>query len=140
MNKKFYVFSETTSFALINAFIIEVGKLGVFYNHNFSKLTEENYRMRNRHLFFSNTWIGQCIGNSCSLSVGSDDTKCFCLETNWKDAIEHVKEWVIINKMDIFDLNDKYKAEIDYNTKTVKVGCQTFSFQKIQELTKLLDK
>jgi len=37
-----------------------------------------------------------------------------------------------------FTLNNEYTAIIDPNTNTVKVGCQTFSFDKIKELASKL--
>jgi len=38
-----------------------------------------------------------------------------------------------------FGLNTEYTAEIDPNTETVKVGCQTFTFAKIKELASKLN-
>lgn len=39
-----------------------------------------------------------------------------------------------------FDLNEEYTAEIHPLHKAIKVGCQIISFEKVRELSALLDK
>ena len=39
-----------------------------------------------------------------------------------------------------FKLNEEYTAILDYAKETVSVGCQTFKFENIKELAKLLNK
>lgn len=51
--------------------------------------------------------------------------------------IEQFTEWCDNYKKSRLQLNSSYAAEIDYAEKIVKVGCQSFSFKKVEELYKL---
>ena len=54
--------------------------------------------------------------------------------------LETIKEILNPSKPIVtFELNDSYKAEIDPNTETVKVGCQSFTFAKIKELVNKIE-
>lgn len=54
-----------------------------------------------------------------------------------KMNIEQFTEWCDNYKKSRLQLNSSYVAEIDYAEKIVHVGCQSFSFKKIEELYKL---
>ena len=43
------------------------------------------------------------------------------------------------NPISTLQLNSEYTAEINKDTKTVKVGCQTFTFDKVNELAKIIN-
>lgn len=52
--------------------------------------------------------------------------------------IEQFVEWCDKYKNSTLKLNSSYVAEIDYAEKIVKVGCQSFSFKKVEELYNLI--
>lgn len=57
---------------------------------------------------------------------------CFHRETDLRKTTKKAKSTIVVLK-----LNDDYTATVNSKKKTVEVGCQTFTFKKIQELAKL---
>ena len=105
-------------------------------------------------LLFENgfTWHGDAVGKyfplSCfPLCIAGDNNKkiAWCSESFYKSegyeiiSPERLQEILRSKPITKFELNSSYTAEIDPNTETVKVGCQTFTFAKIKELASKLE-
>lgn len=62
----------------------------------------------------------------------------FYLPNQWNDALKYAKEYYEERQIPIIklSLNERYTAEIDKKNAIVKVGCQTFSFDVIDQLHK----
>jgi len=81
------------------------------------------------------TWrdMSQLLGNEIPVDYAKDPTFTFADRDIIKEILNSSKP---ITKL---ELNTEYTAEIDPNTETVKVGCQTFTFAKIKELASKLN-
>jgi len=86
-------------------------------------------------LDYGNTTIHVMSGKSICQFTDEDFNASFTI-----NDLETIKEILNPSKpITTFELNDSYRAEIDPNTETVKVGCQTLTFAKVRELGRKLE-
>jgi len=131
-------------FSLYQAFKTEVEKLGWIYNDEFRPFKPHEFSHDCMYFSFDFTYMkGQ---PAFALSCTSD--KSFQLESEFAEALQMAKQIIKSFSIKTFKLNDLFLADIDPKQKTVTVyekqfGIQygeRFSFDKIRELTDLINK
>ena len=73
------------------------------------------------------------IVNTLNMDIYGSDGECEKID------LEELIELLTAGRRK-FKLNEEYTATLDYAKETVSVGCQTFKFENIKELAKLLNK
>ena len=126
---------RSNHFSLYQAFKKEVEKLGWTYNSDFVEFDESN--IMHNCLYFSYEFGGMKGQPAFSLSNTSLDT--YQLESQFQEALDQAKN-IITNSRVIIELNEDYTAEIDVKNKVVSVGYDVFSFDRIRELTDMMNK
>lgn len=128
---------KCSNFNLMKAFKEECEAMGWNYQWEF---TEFNYTNVGIHsaMYFTDDWHGNRFG--FALTDLSRICPFFQLPQDWDKAVEHAKKAINTIPVAKLPLNGRYEAIVDYSSKTVEVGCQSFSFDKINELTKLINK
>lgn len=124
-------------FSLYEAFKKEVESLGWTYNSEFVEFDKNlAFDIRNC-MFFSYDF--RAMKGKPAFALSCTDTIHFKLESQFAEALEMAKQIIDNHKIMNFKLNDYYTAEINVKEKTVTVGCQEFSFEKVRELTDLIN-
>lgn len=120
-------------FSLYEAFKKEVENIGWTYNSDFTE-----FRQNSGHdcLYFSFEF-GAMQGQPAFALSNTGDQK-FQLESEFQEALNYAKQ--LINRIRSIKLNENHTAIISVKDKTVTVGCQEFSFDKVLELANLITK
>ena len=91
------------------------------------------YKLCGIESFYEYPCIAFVRGELCgSKRIGGDR------EITIAQFFEYCDNWEKCKPVEL-QLNDEYKAVVNKEDKTVKVGCQYFSFDKINELHKLIN-
>ena len=97
------------------------------------------YKIPSKTQGWSNTWTVQMdsmIGKELKvLSIGSCGIYLECIDFRLSFPPQCLE---FVDKVEFY-LNQDYTCEINYSNKTVKVGCQYFTFKKIKELNALIN-
>lgn len=126
---------KCSNFNLMKAFKEECEAMGWNYQKDFNEFNKSTHSIYPA-MYFTDDWHEKPFGFALT-RLGSV-VKVFNLPIDWDAAVEHAR--TAIDSRTKLQLNDAYEAEINFGNETVKVGCQTFSFDKINELTKLINK
>lgn len=126
---------KCSNFNLMKAFKEECEAMGWNYQWEF---TEFNYTNVGIHsaMYFTDDWHGNRFG--FALTDLSHICPFFQLPQDWDKAVEHAKKMIKLEAN--LQLNNNYEAKINFRDKTVAVGCQRFTFDKINELAELINK
>lgn len=136
MNREKNTMAVTANhFSLYEAFKKEVETLGWTYDSEFVEFSPRNGLTD--CLYFSFDFRAMKGKPAFSLSMTCD--KKFQLESEFAEALERAKQIIDNHKIINFKLNDYYTAEINVKEKTVTVGYEVFSFEKVRELTDLIN-
>jgi len=119
----------------MKAFKEECESMGWNYQKNFTEFNKSKHG-NFPAMYFTDDWHKEPFG--FALTKLGNVVEVFHLPQDWDKAVEHAR--TAIDNIAKLQLNDAYEAEINFGNETVKVGCQTFSFDKINELTKLINK
>jgi hypothetical protein len=138
MNKEKNTMAVTANhFSLYEAFKKEVEALGWSYDSEFVKFDRTNAFAYRNCLFFSYDF--RAMKGKPAFALSCTDTIHFRLESQFSEALEMAKQIIDNNQIINFKLNDYYTAEINVKEKTVTVGYEVFSFEKVRELTDLIN-
>lgn len=120
-------------FSLYEAFKKEVENIGWTYNSDFVQFKEN---VTGRNCMYFSFDFGAMKGQP-AFALSNTGEENFQLETQFQEALDCAKD--LINSRSV-KLNESYLAKINLEDKTVTVGCQHFSFDKVRELTDLINK
>lgn len=138
MNKEKNTMAVTANhFSLYEAFKKEVESLGWTYNSEFVEFDKSLAFGYRNCLFFSYDF--RAMKGKPAFALSCTDTIHFKLESQFAEALEMAKQIIDNHKIINFKLNDYYTAEINVKEKTVTVGGEQFSFEKVRELTDLVN-
>lgn len=126
---------KCSNFNLMKAFKEECESMGWSYQWEFNQFNEDRHRQYPA-MYFTDDWHGEPFG--FSLTNLGDVVKVFHLPQDWDKAVEHAKKMIKLEAN--LQLNNNYEAKINFRDKTVAVGCQRFTFDKINELAELINK
>lgn len=102
--------------------------------HVSDEVREGGITASTKHAFYSPE--GKRIGQNVHFGIGSNDgNSSEITDLSFPELLAKMAEgWE--SSITTFELNDRYNAFINYTSKTVEVGCQTFPFAIIDELHK----
>jgi hypothetical protein len=119
-------------FHVMKAFKEACEEMGWKYLEDFTWFSLENCRAYGE-MYFTTYGFGK-NSNAFSISnLSASVSAVFTLPLQWEEALEHAKQ-LLEDKKVMVQLNKDYTAEVDLKSKTAKVGCQTFTYEKIREL------
>lgn len=127
---------KCSNFNLMKAFKEECESMGWYYQRDFREFTEYIHGQHHA-MYFTDDWNKKPFGFALT-NLGRDVVTVFNLPLDWDAAVKHAR--TAIDSITKLQLNDAYQAEINFGNETVKVGCQSFSFDKINELAELINK
>lgn len=126
---------KCSNFNLMKAFKEECESMGWNYQWEFTEFNEESVGIHSA-MYFTDDWHGEPFGFSLTDLGGT--CRIFQLPQDWDKAVAYAKK--AIAKEIKLQLNSNYEAKINFRDKIVEVGCQRFSFNKINELAELINK
>lgn len=131
--EKTFMAVTANHFSLYEAFKKEVEKIGWTYNLDFT-----DFKQNSGHdcLYFSFEFGG--MKGEPAFALSNTGESKFQLECQFEEALNCAKR--LIKRIRAFELNENYTAIISMKDETVTVGCQEFSFDKVLELAKLINK
>jgi len=130
-----YVSVKSKSFNLLTAFKAEAESLGWEYNDRFSELFGRREDQQNECLYFSFESIAK--GGSPMFALSNTTMPSYVLPLEWDEAIQGIKEMLKYKKPKV-QLNNEYTATLNFDKKTVEVGGQSISFDKVLELAEII--
>jgi hypothetical protein len=133
-----YMAVKSDSFALYKAFKEECEKLGWKYNEKFSEFTHERALVRDLNCMYFSYDFDYMQGEP-AFSLSYTSLKSFQLPQQWYQALKCAKDMLEVGRNTV-QLNEDYTARVDAKRKVVTVGCQEFSFDKVLELAKIINK
>jgi len=133
----FTVRSTTKSWHLYNAFAEELKAIGFTVANHFNPFNQTSFEKYDS-IGISSEWNNEYFGPSFTFT--NSDPCDFILEKEWVLAIAAAKEFYKNHSKPTIKLNSEYTALIDYNNETVEVGCQSFTFSKLNQLFNLINK
>jgi hypothetical protein len=120
-------------FHVMKAFKEACEEMGWEYIEDFTEFSREKCRTYGE-MYFTTCGFGK-ISNAFSITnLSASVSAVFTLPLQWEEALEHAKQLLEEDKKVMVQLNKNYTAEVDLKSKTAKVGCQTFTYEKIKEL------
>jgi hypothetical protein len=117
-------------FHVMKAFKEACEEMGWKYQEDFTKFSREKCRTYSE-MYFTTNGFGDKV-DAFSLTNLVNVPTVFTLPLQWEEALEHANQ--SLNRKVKVQLNKDYTAEVDLKSKTAKVGCQTFTYEKIREL------
>jgi hypothetical protein len=139
---KDYLSIKTDSWPLIKAFKEECEALGWKYNHSFTKFSTDEYARRmddNGCMYFSYDF--EDMEGQPAFALSSSQLPSYQLPEDWSMAIRAAKSMLDQHRY-VFsvELNEDYTAVVDIKRKTVRVGCQEFSMDKVLQIVDIFKK
>lgn len=138
-----YLAIKSNSWHLIKAFKEAAEEMGWRYNTDFTSFTQEKFESEgtsstSRCLYFSFDF-GEMEGIP-AFALSNTDLDHFELPKDWNRAVVAAKQMILENKpyLHRVELNEDYTAVVDIKKRVVRVGCQEFSFDKVQEIAKII--
>lgn len=133
MNREKNTMAVTANhFSLYEAFKKEVEKLGWTYDSEFVEFSENTF---GRNCMYFSFDFGAMKGQP-AFALSNTGQAMYELESEFQQALDQAKDLIQTRS---FKLNDYYTAKINVADKTVTVGYEDFSFEKVRELTDLIN-
>lgn len=138
-----YLAVKTGSWHLIKAFKEACEEMGWKYNHRFTAFTQEKYDKMNegkhRCLYFSFDFDD--MEGQPAFALSCTTLPSYTLPVQWNEALASAKKMLDANRhLYSVELNEDYTAVVDTKKRTVRVGCQEFPFDKIEQLVNIVNK
>ena len=137
-----YIAIKTDSWPLMKAFKEECEALGWQYNHSFTKFSADEYARRmhdNGCMYFSYNF--EDMEGKPAFALSSSQLLSYKLPETWSMAILAAKNMLEHHRyMFSVELNEDYTAVVDIKQKTVRVGCQEFSMDKVLQIADIFKK
>jgi hypothetical protein len=121
---------KCNDYHVMKAFKEACEEIGWQYVEGFTEFSRENCYTRGQMYFTTNGFVGKT--NAFSLTNLVNVPTVFTLPLQWEEALEHANQ--SLNRKVKVQLNKDYTAEVDLKNQIAKVGCQTFTYEKIREL------
>lgn len=137
-----YLAIKTNSWHLIKAFKEAVEEMGWKYNTRFTAFTQEKFDNMNdedRCLYFSFDFDD--MEGIPAFSLSHSVLLAYSIPIQWNEALTAARKMREANlHLYSVELNEDYTAVVDTKKKTVRVGCQDFSFNKVLEIANIINK
>lgn len=138
-----YLAIKTRDWHLMKAYKEAVEEMGWKYNTQFTAFTQEKFESEgtsstSRCLYFSFDF-GEMEGIP-AFAISNTELDHFELPKDWNRAVVAAKQMILENKPYLrrVELNEDYTAVVDIKKRVVRVGCQEFAFDKVQEIAKII--
>ena len=139
---KDYLSIKTEDWHLMKAFKEAVEEMGWQYNHSFTKFSQERFDelMDDNGCIFFSYDFGDMEGRP-AFALSSSQLPSYKLPEDWSMAIRAAKNMLEHHRyMFSVELNEDYTAVVDIKQKTVRVGCQEFSIDKVLQIADIFKK
>jgi hypothetical protein len=139
---KDYLSIKTDSWPLMKAFKEECEALGWKYNHSFTKFSQERFdewKDSNGCMYFSYDF--EDMEGQPAFALSSSQLPSYQLPEDWSMAIRAAKNMLDQHRyVYSVELNEDYTAVVDIKNRTVRVGCQEFSMDKVMQIVDIFKK
>ena len=139
---KDYIAIKTDSWPLMKAFKEECETLGWQYNSGFTEFSQERFAEwmdDNGCMYFSYDFSN--MEGRPAFALSSSQLPSYKLPEDWSMAIRAAKNMLEHHRyMFSVELNEDYTAVVDIKQKTVRVGCQEFSMDKVLQIADIFKK
>ena len=139
---KDYLSIKTEDWHLMKAFKEAVEEMGWQYNHSFTKFSQERFDEwmdDNGCMYFSYDFSN--MEGRPAFALSSSQLPSYKLPEDWSMAIRAAKNMLEHHRyMFSVELNEDYTAVVDIKQKTVRVGCQEFSMDKVLQIADIFKK
>ena len=139
---KDYLSIKTDSWPLMKAFKEECEALGWKYNHSFTKFSQERFdewKDSNGCMYFSYDF--EDMEGQPAFALSSSQLPSYQLPEDWSMAIRAAKNMLDQHRyVYSVELNEDYTAVVDIKNRTVRVGCQEFSMDKVMQIADIFKK
>ena len=137
-----YISIKTDSWPLMKAFKEECETLGWLYNSCFTMFSQERFAEwldNNGCMYFSYDF--EDMEGKPAFALSSSQLPGYQLPQDWRPALRAVKSMLDQHRY-VFsvELNEDYTAMVDIKRKTVRVGCQEFSMDKVLQIADIFKK
>ena len=139
---KDYLSIKTEDWYLMKAFKEAVEEMGWRYNHSFTKFSQEGFAERTHDsgcMYFSYDF--EDMEGRPAFALSSSQLPSYKLPEDWSMAIRAAKSMLDQHRyMFSIELNEDYTAVVDIKRKTVRVGCQEISMDKVLQIVDIFKK
>ena len=139
---KDYIAIKTNDWHLMKAFKEACEEMGWQYNHSFTKFSQERFAewlANNGCMYFSYDF--EDMEGRPAFALSSSQLPAYQLPQDWRPALRAAKSMLDQHRyMFSVELNEDYTAVVDVKRKTVRVGCQEFSMDKVLQIVDIFKK
>ena len=139
---KDYIAIKTNDWHLMKAFKEACEEMGWQYNSGFTKFSQERFAewlANNGCMYFSYDF--EDMEGRPAFALSSSQLPAYQLPQDWRPALRAAKSMLDQHRyMFSVELNEDYTAVVDVKRKTVRVGCQEFSMDKVMQIVDIFKK
>lgn len=139
---KDYIAIKTRDWHLMKAFKEAVEEMGWQYNFGFTKFSQERFaEWMDNHgcMYFSYDF--EDMEGKPAFALSSSQLPSYKLPENWSTALRAAKSMLDHHRYTYsVELNEDYTAVVDVKQRTVRVGCQEFSMDKVLQIVDIFKK
>ena len=139
---KDYIAIKTNDWHLMNAFKEACEEMGWQYNSGFTKFSQERFAEwldNSGCMYFSYDF--EDMEGKPAFALSSSQLPAYQLPQDWRPALRAAKSMLDQHRyMFSVELNEDYTAVVDVKRKTVRVGCQEFSMDKVLQIADIFKK
>jgi spore coat polysaccharide biosynthesis protein SpsF (cytidylyltransferase family) len=139
---KDYLSIKTEDWHLMKAFKEACEEMGWQYNSGFTKFSQERFVEwidNNGCMYFSYDF--EDMEGKPAFALSSSQLPAYLLPQDWKQALRAAKAMLDQHRyMFSVELNEDYTAVVDIKKRTVRVGCQEFSMDKVLQIVDIFKK